>query len=113
MREKIYVEFLTYLNVIVETTENAKLLLIDISGISNFELPGVPQLIPKVNDMHKNTDGIVEFDFVISSSSEVKSQRLELDLKVVFDLDALPENIKCVRVNASKNSDIAMITNVN
>jgi len=113
VREKKYVEFLTYLNVIVETTENAKLLLIDISGISNFEQPGVPLLIPKVNDMEQNTDGILEFDFVISTSSEAKCQRLEWDLKVVFNLDELPKNIAGIKVKANSNADLVLLSMVN
>lgn len=113
MREKNYVEFLTYLNVIVETTKNTKLLFIDISGISNFEQPGVPQLIPKVKEMEQKSDGILEFDFIISSSLEEKYNRLEWDLKVVYDLRKLPTNIKGIKIKAHKNADLFLFSMAN
>lgn len=113
MREKNYVEFLTYLNVIVETTENAKLLLIDISGISNFEQPGVPQLIPRVKEMDQNSDGILEFDFVIASSGEEKCDRLEWELKAVYDLAKLPKNIKGIKIIANNNADLFLMSMAN
>ena len=112
MREKIYVEFLTYLNVIVETIENNRLMLVEVSGFSEKEQIGIPQLIPKVEEADHVFDGIFELDFKVSPDIVVKDKRTDWEMKVVFDLDKLPENIKCVRVNASKNADIAMMTEV-
>lgn len=113
MREKIYVEFLTFLDVIVKTTGKEKLMLIEVSGVSNLEKLGVPKLMPKIKEMENSTDGILEFDFVIIPSDEIKWKRLEWDLSVVFDMEKLPKEITGIKVKANRNADLVLLSMAN
>ena len=107
----IYVEFLTFLNVIVETIEDDKLMLVEVSGYSKDEQLGVPQLVQKIEDKEQLFDGILEFDFTIIPSDGTVRKQLEWNTKVIFDMGKLPENIKGVKVRANGNADIVLLEN--
>ena len=106
-------EFLTFLDVIVRTSGTDKLMLIEVSGVSNLEQLGIPQLVPKYKTMDTNTDGILEFDFVIIPSNEVKWKRLEWDLSVVLDMKKLPDGITGIKVRANNNADLVLLSMAN
>lgn len=109
MNEKTHVDFLTYLNVHVEKTEQEKLLLVRASGYSENEKLGVPLLIAKSEVKKQNYDGIMELDFIIKPAELLNRKRLEWDVDVVFDMNTFPAGTVGIKVKAAENADIVLL----
>lgn len=88
-------------------------MLLEASGISKGAQTGMPQLIPRFEDKSQLDDNILEFDFKIIPSEFSKRKQVEWDVKVVFDLDKLPDNIKGIKIRAENNADIILLETAN
>jgi hypothetical protein len=103
------VQFLTFLDVTVKKYKNNSLLLIEVEGFSKLEQPGVPALVPVIKKGNDNHDGILEYDFVILKTGNLKEGNLSWGLRLVCETNKLPGNLKGIRVNAEENADICLI----
>lgn len=105
------VDLLNYLHVSLQADESSDLLMIKASGISENENVGIPKLVPVLNDKNFLTTGILEFNFFIQTDHLGIKNKLAWDISVVYQMDALPQGIKAIKVNAAHNADIALLLN--
>jgi hypothetical protein len=101
------VQSLTYLG--IQLFEK-QLMLIEAKGVSEHEKPGIPKLVP-VNKPGSNLeDGILELDFIIQPVDTEIKQSVRFEIKTVFEIGILQEELKGIKVNAAENADIALLT---
>jgi hypothetical protein len=113
VRNATLVQFLTYLNVSFDSNNDSEIILIEAKGYSLLATIGIPKLSP-VKDVDELTEnGLLELDFNIEASDSTGRERLDWDLKVVYELAKFPENICGIKVNAAENADICLFTNTN
>ncbi len=109
MEDAVFVQMVTYILVIVEKMENSNLILLHVKGYSQNEQSGIPFLeINRTNDENLNT-GLMELNFMVTPSTTFKKkEKLEWEIKTVYNLDELPKNLKAVKIIAAYNADIAI-----
>ena len=113
MRNATLVQFLTYLNVSFDRNNDSEIILIEAKGYSLLATFGIPKLSP-VKDVYELAEnGLLEFDFKVEISGSTERERLDWDLKVVYELARFPKNICGIKVNAAENADICLFTNTN
>ena len=109
MRNATLVQFLTFLNVRHDNSNASKIVLIEAKGYSHQAVVGIPKFSPvkEVDELTEN--GLLEFDFKVETLESIKRERLEWELKVVFDLAKFPGNICGIKVNSAENADICLL----
>ena len=110
MEDVFFIQIITDIQIIVETSDNSKIMLVHVKGYSLNERPGIPMLkLRSSNDAILN-NGLVEFDFMATPSTTLeKKERLEWEIKNVYNIDEFPKNLKAVKICAAYNADIAML----
>ena len=103
------IQYLTNLQVFFDKNTNHNLVMLEAEGYSNDELIGIPSFVKKSGIADLPADGILEFDLVIEPLDFEKRDILNWSTKIIFDLNKFPENLKGIKVNALKNSDIVLI----
>ena len=109
MEDAVFIQIVTDIKVIVSTMKNSNLMLLQVKGYSQNERPGIPLLVSKSSKADLN-NGLAEFDFMVTPSKTLeKKEKLEWEIKTVYNLDELPKNLKAVKISAKYNADIAML----
>ena len=84
-------------------------MLIEAKGTSTNEQPGIPKLVP-TNEIGKlGEDGIMNFNFINQPVEDTKKSELTFEIKTVFNIGQLPENLKGIKVSAEENADIILM----
>jgi hypothetical protein len=86
-----------------------QLMLIEAKGTSTNEQPGIPKLVP-TNEIGKlGKDGLLNFDFINQPVEDGLKSKLTFEIKTVFNLEHIPENLKGIKVTAETNADIVLM----
>lgn len=110
MEDAVFVQMVTDILVIVAKMENSNLMMLHAKGYSQNERPGIPFLVLNSSNKEDSNDGLAEFDFMVTPSTTLeKKEKLEWEIKIVYNLDELPRNLKAVKICAAYNADIAML----
>ena len=109
MRNATLIQFLTYLNVRLDNNNDSKIVMIEAKGYSHQAVVGMPKLSPvkDVDELAEN--GLLEFDFKVETIESIERERLNWEIKVVYELAKFPKNIFGIKVNATENADICML----
>ena len=109
MRNATLVQFLTYLNVRLDNSNDSKIVMIEAKGYSHQAVVGMPKLSPvkDVDELAEN--GLLEFDFKVETLESIKRERLDWDIKIVFELAKFHKSICGIKVNAAENADICLL----
>ncbi|MEJ2593663.1 MAG: hypothetical protein P8100_00700 [bacterium] len=109
MKDAVFVQYVTDVQVSAHNTEGSRLLLVQAKGISDNEVPGIPSLICPVEKEESDPE-IMEFDFVIHNmENTAREHHLEWEVKEVILMDDNHANIHAVKVRAANNADIALV----
>jgi len=103
------IQYLTSLQVFFDNNSYHNLVMLEAEGYSNDEMIGIPSLVKKSGIADLPPDGILEFDLVIEPLDNEIRDVLNWSTKIIFDLNKFPENLKGIKVNALKNSDIVLV----
>lgn len=93
---------------IVKEDSEPDLVAIKARGIAEIKRLISPVLVPRKYDKEPE-DGIYELDFQLAEADEDYTN-VELEVDVVFRIKNLPDWVKGVKINASENSDIELIS---
>ncbi len=107
MRTERKVQTLTFLDVSIH---EKRLMLIEVKGISDYEQPGIPKLVPTYEIGKRKNAGILELDFINQPVEYAKKEEVAFEIRTVIDLGKLPEELKGIKVNAEENADIVLIS---
>ena len=109
MEDAAFVQMVTDIKVIVKEHGNSRLMLLHVKGYSQNQRPGIPFLVLNSSSEDSN-NGLVEFNFMVTPSPTLqKKEKLEWEIKTVYNLNELPENLKAVKIIAAYNADIAIL----
>lgn len=103
------IQYLTNLQVVFDNNAYHNLVMLEVEGYSNDEMIGVPSLNKRTGISDLPPDGVLEFDFIIEPLDTEIRDVLNWSTKIIFDLNKFPENLRGIKVNALKNSDIVLI----
>jgi hypothetical protein len=103
------IQYLTNLQVVFDNNAHRNLVMLEAEGYSNEELIGIPSFVKKSGISDLPPDGILEFDLVIEPLDTEIRDVLNWSTKIIFDLNKFSGNLKGIKVNALKNSDIVLI----
>ena len=101
------IRYVKDIQIVKEDTE-PNLVAIRARGIAEINKLISPVLVPREYSAEPE-DGIYELDFQLAETGEEVTD-VELELEVVFRIKKLPEWVKGIRINASENSDIELIS---
>ncbi|HDO27798.1 MAG TPA: hypothetical protein ENH02_06750 [Bacteroidetes bacterium] len=100
------VQCLTHLDLKVS---ESRLMLIEAKGISDFDQPGVPKLVPVFEIGAELNGGLLELDFINQPVEQAKRKKITFEIRIVIDLNKLSGGLKGIKVNAEENADIVLI----
>ena len=109
MRNATLVQFLTFLNVRLDNNNDSKIVMIEAKGYSHQAVVGMPKLSPVKNVDELTENGLLELEFKVETIESIERERLDWELKVVYDLAKFPKNICGIKVNAAENADICLL----
>ncbi len=101
------IRFVKDIRIIKEDNE-PDLMAIKAKGVAQLKRLIAPVLVAKEYDTIPE-DGIYELDFILDETGEEMAD-VELEVDVVFRVKAMPDWVKGVKINASENSDIELIS---
>ena len=104
---QIMVRYVKDIQIVKEDSE-PDLLAVKARGIAEIKRLISPVLVPRKYESEPE-DGIYELDFLLDDTDK-EFTNVELEVDVVFRFKNLPEWVKGVKINASENSDIELIT---
>ena len=109
MRNATLIQFLTYLNVRLDNNNDSKIVMIETKGYSHHAAVGVPKLSPvkDVDELAEN--GLLELDFKVETIESIERERLDWEIKVIYELAKFAKNICGIKVNAAENADICLL----
>ncbi len=109
MKTERKVQCLVYLDMRVYKDKTDQLMLIEAKGTSTNEQPGIPKLVPTNEIDELGEDGILNFDFINQPIEAERKREMTFEIKTVFNLGQLPENLKGIKVYAEENADIVLL----
>jgi hypothetical protein len=93
---------------IVKEDKEPDLMAIKARGVAQLKRLIAPVLVAREYDTIPE-DGIYELDFILDETGE-EMANVELEVDVVFRVKAMPDWVKGVKINASENSDIELLS---
>ena len=109
VKDAVFVQFLTDIQVFKSIMEGRRMLLLHIRGYSERERPGIPSLVFSGNEKG-DISGLLEFDFVIHPLANAQTEEyLEWEINEVLMLDDAQQDMKAIKVKAGNNADIALV----
>lgn len=101
------IRYVKDIQIVKEDTE-PDLMAIKAKGVAEIKRLISPALIPREYE-EEPADGIYELDFRLGET-DAEFTDVELEVDVVFRIKNLPDWVKGVKINASENSDIELIS---
>ncbi len=101
------IRYVKDIQIVKEDTE-PDLMAIKAKGVAEIKRLISPALIPREYE-EEPADGIYELDFKLGET-DAEFTDVELEVDVVFRIKNLPDWVKGVKINASENSDIELIS---